>query len=251
MNGIIGHSGFVGSNINNQTKFDVRFNSKNISDIKGKSFELLVCCGISSIRWYANNSSEKDLESIQSLASSIVTAKINKLVVISTIGVYDTLNGVYEDYEINEKNCDSYGSNRLWFEKFANDNYDSYIIRLPALFGKNMKKNPIYDLIHNNYDYLPHPNSEYQYYPLENLWKDIEIALSNNINLLNICSEPIKFSRILSIFDIQQLKFQKIIKENVKSRYSYFWKSNTDYLYSRDETFKELHSYILRNIKKY
>jgi hypothetical protein len=46
MDALIGHSGFVGTNLHRQRPFDYLYNSKNIGDICGRSFELIVCAGI-------------------------------------------------------------------------------------------------------------------------------------------------------------------------------------------------------------
>lgn len=43
---LIGHTGFVGSNLNQQCEYSHCYNSKNIGDIKGEHFEEIVCAGI-------------------------------------------------------------------------------------------------------------------------------------------------------------------------------------------------------------
>ena len=44
--------------------------------------------------------------------------------------------------EINIDKLTTYGKNRLLLEQFVEKNYDNYlIVRLPALFGKGLKKN--------------------------------------------------------------------------------------------------------------
>lgn len=49
MNALIGHTGFVGSNLREQHEFDVFFNSRNIEEIKGGEFDLLVCAGVNAV----------------------------------------------------------------------------------------------------------------------------------------------------------------------------------------------------------
>ena len=65
MRAIIGHTGFVGSNIIEHMDFDYMFNTKNIQDITLHEYDLIVCTGISALKWYANQNAEEDLEKIK------------------------------------------------------------------------------------------------------------------------------------------------------------------------------------------
>ena len=72
-----------------------------------------------------------------------------KLVLISTIDVFRTPIGVDETSPIETEGLHPYGANRYLLEQWVRNNYpDALIVRLPALFGKNLKKNFIYDYIH-------------------------------------------------------------------------------------------------------
>ena len=51
---LIGYTGFVGSNLLRQRPFDACFNSSNIDQIAGRSFDLVVCCGARAEKWKAN-----------------------------------------------------------------------------------------------------------------------------------------------------------------------------------------------------
>ena len=53
-----------------------------------------------------------------------------------------------EDYISNVNNLHTYGKNRFLLEKWVEQNVKDYhIVRLPAIYGNNLKKNYIYDLI--------------------------------------------------------------------------------------------------------
>lgn len=145
---LIGYTGFVGSNIYHQMNFDDVYNSKNIKDIEGKSYDLCICAGIKAKKWYANAHPEEDYTDIFNLLNIIEKADIKRFVLISTIDVYTDAINVNEDTipEINESNA--YGLNRYKAEEWVKTHFNHYhIIRLPALFGKNLKKNFIYDLM--------------------------------------------------------------------------------------------------------
>ena len=72
-----------------------------------------------------------------------------KLVLISTIDIFKTPKGVDENSPVDTQNLHPYGYNRYLLEQWVREKYpDALIIRLPGLFGKNIKKNFIYDFIH-------------------------------------------------------------------------------------------------------
>ncbi|MEI0606111.1 hypothetical protein R4K48_03995 [Brachyspira pulli] len=144
---LIGYTGFVGSNILIKSDFEFKYNSKNINDIKNKKFDLLICSSIPADMQLANTNPEKDLSNIKELLNILSTVKAKKAVLISTIAVYPQ--PVIYDESSNDFISDSdYGKNRKIAEdEFANIFNNYYIIRLPALFGRNLKKNFIYDIM--------------------------------------------------------------------------------------------------------
>ena len=54
--GLVGYTGYVGTNLFRQKSFTFLYNSKNIDDIKGIDFYLLICSGAPGIKWIANKS---------------------------------------------------------------------------------------------------------------------------------------------------------------------------------------------------
>ena len=234
MNALIGHTGFVGSNISRQASFDECYNSKNIEQIRERSFDVIVCAGVSSLKWKANRHPNEDFLNIEQLIENMTKASFKKLILISTIAVYDN------------PADNAYGRNRLYLETFLSNKYDDVlIVRLPSLFGKGIKKNPIYDLLHKDYRFLPNPDSQFQYYCLDNLWKDITIAVENNIKYLNICSEPVVFSEVLNLFKTNiMILNEKTIYERMTSKHSAHWQRDDGYLYGKEETLKQMESFI-------
>ena len=230
MRALIGHTGFVGSNILRQTKFDKCYNSKNIESIAGKEFDVVVCAGVSSIKWKANQNPSGDFINIQRLMDNLSRATFNKFILISTIAVYNT------------PADNVYGRHRLYLETFVENKFkDCLIIRLPSIFGVGMKKNPIYDLLNKDYRFLPNPESKFQYYCLDNIWSDIEVGIKNNIKYLNICTEPIKFSTILEIFGLNMVVLNKsITQENMKTVHAKYWNKSGVYIYGKKEVLEDL-----------
>ena len=146
---LVGSTGFVGSNLAGQHQFSGMFCSRNISHAFGQNPDLLVYAGVPSEMFTANNYPYRDKEIIIAAEENISRIAPKKLVLISTVAVYPETSGVDEDTQIDASDLAAYGANRLALEKWAEANIpDCLIIRLPALFGENLRKNFIYDFIH-------------------------------------------------------------------------------------------------------
>lgn len=148
MNALVGYTGFVGSNIYQKCVFDAAYNSQNIEEAYGTNPDLLIYAGLRAEKYLANQAPEKDMELIIHAEENISKIAPRKLVLISTIDVFKTPKGVDENSQIDTENLHAYGYNRYMLEVWVREKYpDALIIRLPALFGKNIKKNFIYDYI--------------------------------------------------------------------------------------------------------
>lgn len=148
MKALVGYTGFVGSNLYAAGDFDAVYNSKNIEEAFGTEPDLLVYAGLRAEKYLANNAPEKDMELIYQAEENISKINPKKLVLVSTIDVFKVPNGVDEMTKIDTVELHPYGYDRYQLEVWVRENYpDALIIRLPGLFGKNIKKNFIYDYI--------------------------------------------------------------------------------------------------------
>ena len=148
MKSIVGYTGFVGLNLVQQTNFDDLFNSRNIADAYGTRPDLLVYAGVRAEKYLANNDPEKDYLAISDAISNIIKINPVFIVLISTIDVYKEPVSVDEDSEIDRDSLHPYGLHRYLLEDWVERNIDKHlIVRLPGLYGSNLKKNFIYDLI--------------------------------------------------------------------------------------------------------
>lgn len=148
MNILVGYTGFVGSNVYASGSFDKVFNSKNITEAYGLNPDLLIYSGLRAEKYLANNAPQKDYELILQAEDNITKINPKKLILISTIDVFKNPVDVNEDSIIDTNELHAYGLNRYKLEVWVRENYpDALIIRLPGLFGKNIKKNFIYDYI--------------------------------------------------------------------------------------------------------
>lgn len=156
---LVGHTGFVGSNIlegskacaseGDSPKISALYNSKNIEDAFGTKPDTLIFAGLRAEKFLANKDPQGDLSLIKQAEENICKIAPKKLVLISTIDVFKDPRNADEDSAIDTEDLCAYGYNRYLLENFVRENFpEALIIRLPGLFGKNIKKNFIYDLIH-------------------------------------------------------------------------------------------------------
>lgn len=246
---IVGYSGLVGSNLLQFYKFDNFYNSKNFHEAKNIEFDELFFCGIPAVKWYANKNPEEDTTIIDSIKSILKTMKIKKIILISTIDVYEyTDSENNEDYDCDFCNNHTYGSNRYLFEIFIKNTFDDFhIIRLPGLFGKGLKKNIIYDLINNNNIESISKDSIFQWYDLNWLKNDIDIILKNNIQICNLFTEPITSFEIIKLFNypIENFKNNSKIVYNIKTKYSNLFLSNKNgYIRDKESVLHNLKIFI-------
>ena len=248
MKGLIGYTGFVGGNIYSQGNFDKVYNSKNICEIRNQEFDLLICAGISAVKWKANKNPQDDLNEINKLLEDIKDVKVKKFILISTVDVYKEPNGVDENTLIDKSDLEPYGLNRLYVEEYVKQHFDDYlIIRLPGLFGAGLKKNFIYDMIHNNCLELTHYKSVFQFYDLANIWADINIALKNNIKILNITAQPVSVEAIAKEcfgVDFRNDNGKEPVYYNMMSIYDDVYGGRDGYLYSEEQVYEGLKKYL-------
>lgn len=148
MKALVGYTGFVGSNLAAGCKFDGLYNSKNIKDAYGTNPDVLYYSGVPAAKFIANKFPDMDMAIMRGAVENIRKINPKKLVLISTVDVYKAPNGKDEDAVMDTEGLEAYGKNRLWLEGQVREICpDCHIVRLPGLYGKNIKKNFIYDFI--------------------------------------------------------------------------------------------------------
>ena len=198
---LIGHTGFVGSNLLRQQAFDHLYNSASIGEIDGRHFADVVCAGVSAVKWWANQNPAEDLERIRGLIAHLDTITADNFTLISTVDVYGHPIGVSEADQPALEGLHAYGSNRAMLERWVSDRFaDHQIVRLPALFGAGLKKNAIYDLMHDNRIQVINGASSFQWYPLDRLGGDLELARDRHLGVVNLATEPVSMEEIRARF---------------------------------------------------
>ena len=145
---LVGYRDFIGSNLADEYNFSELYDSENIEEAYDTNPDLLVYSDVPSSKTLADKFPQKDFEAVEKVMNSIKKINPKKTILISTIDVYDNPSGVYEISKIDTDKLSAYGKNRYMLEKFVEENYKNHlIVRLPEPFGKNLKKNFIYDYL--------------------------------------------------------------------------------------------------------
>lgn len=231
MNCLFGNSGLVGSNIADQMMMGHHFkgrdyfgkliNTKNSDQFVGE-FDTVVFCGARAEKWKANKNPQEDATHINELITKLKQIKCKKIYLISTIDVYDkTIPRQNEDNHAYTN--ETYGSNRRLLEKYCLDNFNCTVVRLPALFGKNLKKNFLFDVLNGNSLEAFNPDSKFQWYNLKSISRDIFYTSENKGKIINYFSENISIRELLNAINredlIPQLKGAIKVDYNFCSKY--------------------------------
>lgn len=246
---LIGHTGFVGSNLAAQARFDETYNSRDIDRIAGRAFDLVVCAGVYAVKWKANQEPEADRAALERLVGPLRSVEAKRFVLISTVDVYPRPRGVDEDTIIDPAAASPYGRHRFELESFVRDRFrDSTVLRLPGLFGPGLKKNVIFDLLHDHRVDQIHPEGVFQYYGLRHLWGDLQKALERRLPLLNLACEPLPTRELsLRVFGRELPASASPAPEgyDLRSKHAPLWGgAPSGYLYSKEQVLRELAGFV-------
>jgi hypothetical protein len=131
------------------------------------------------------------------LIACLDSIECDNFVLISTVDVFKTPVGVDENTPIDVQDLHAYGLNRYRLEQFVAQKFSRHVIvRLPGLIGPGLRKNIIFDFLNDNNVTKIESRSVFQFYPMVNLWFDINKALENNISLVHLTAEPVSVAQI-------------------------------------------------------
>ncbi|MCU1716337.1 pyridine nucleotide transhydrogenase [Pseudomonas sp. 5P_3.1_Bac2] len=194
---LIGYSGYVGGTLLKQEKFTSLYRSTNIGDIDDQSFDTVVCAGAPAQKWIANREPEADRQKIEKLIAHLKTIQCKTFILISTVDVFKSPIGVDEDTPVDESGLHAYGLHRRLLETFIEEHFPNHlIVRLPGLVGPGLRKNVIFDFLNDNNLQAIDSRGVFQFYPMVNLWYDIQTALKAGLKLVHLTAEPVSVENI-------------------------------------------------------
>lgn len=247
MDALIGYSGFVGSTLLKQRHFDSLYRSTNIDEISGKVFDTVVCAGAPAQKWLANKDPVDDFQKIEALIDKLKTVTCRKFILISTVDVFKHPVNVDESTPVETDGLHAYGLHRYYLEQFVREHFpDVLIVRLPGLVGPGLKKNIIYDFLHKNNIAQIESRGVFQFYPMINLWYDIEIALQHKLSLLHLTSAPVSVADVAKLgfgFEFTNHIQDKPGNYSMKSLHSRLFTREGDYQYNSRESLMAIRAY--------
>lgn len=246
-NALIGFSGFVGSTLLKQTTFDALYRSTNIADIENNTFDTVVCAGAPAQKWLANKEPESDRQKIDGLIAHLKTINCKTFILISTVDVFKKPIGVNESSPIDTDGLHAYGLNRHHLELFVEQHFERFlIVRLPGLVGPGLRKNIIFDFLNNNNLQSIDSRGIFQFYPMINLWFDIQTALKAGLKLIHLTGAPLRVADVaLQGFGVnfdQQLE-GKAARYDMQTQYAAILGGQGLYQYSVRETIQAIRAY--------
>lgn len=247
-NTLIGFSGFVGSTLLKQSSFDELYRSANIGEIEGRSFDTVVCAGAPAQKWIANREPEADLKKIEGLIARLKSVQCKIFILISTVDVFKNAIGVDENTPVDETGLHAYGLNRRLLEKFVESHFPNHlIVRLPGLVGPGLRKNVIFDFLNHNNLHTIESRGVFQFYPMVNLWYDIQVALNAGLRVIHLTAAPISVANVSRHgfgrpFD-QELAGSPMIYD-MQTRHSKLFGAEGAYQYSARETIQAIRAYV-------
>jgi dTDP-4-dehydrorhamnose reductase len=194
---LIGYSGFVGSLLLRQTDFAGRFRSTNIGEVGDTYWDTVICAAAPAAKWIANRNPEADRANIDALIGNLDRVQCRRFILISTVDVFGSPIGVDESSPVEEDGLHAYGLNRRLLEKFVERRFENHlIVRLPGLVGPGLRKNVIFDLLNENNLHMIDSRGVFQFYPMINLWYDLQIALESGLKLVHLTAEPVSVAEV-------------------------------------------------------
>jgi nucleoside-diphosphate-sugar epimerase len=244
---LIGHSGFVGTTLLKQCAFDARYRSTDIDDIRGRSFELVVCAAAPAQKWIANREPEQDLRNIERLMDVLSRVSCGRFVLISTVDVFGAPSAVTEASPVEEAGLHPYGLHRRLLEKFVAERFREHlVVRLPGLVGPGLRKNVIFDFLNENNLAAVESRNQFQFYPTVNLWHDVDVALRAGLQLVHLTAAPI------SVADVAEQGFGRpfrqelerpLVDYDMRSQHAELYGASGAYQYTRRETLLAIRAY--------
>ena len=144
---LVGSTGFVGGNLMAAHTFAAACHSTDIAAQYGTAPDLCVYAGVPAAMFLANADPEADLAVMAAARENLRKIAPQKLVLISSIAVYADSRGKDESDAPDSADLPAYGRNRLQLERWVREDFPSaLIVRLPALYGKGLRKNFLFDL---------------------------------------------------------------------------------------------------------
>ncbi len=248
--GLLGYTGFVGGYLCEIFPEAILYNSSNIEDISGSSFDLLLIAAMPAEKWKANKFPDQDKDNLERLKAVLAEVSATSVLLISTVDVFETPTNVLETDLPACSEAQAYGTNRRNFEVFIQTKFpQSWIVRLPGLVGRGLKKNVIYDIKHGKSTAGVPINSAFQFYPMSRLKQDLDIVLQLKPGYFHFAVEPVSMLELCKEFDLDPESLappsSMAPSYDFKTEHAEAWGKSGNYLVSKQESLQAIERYLV------
>lgn len=215
-------NGLIGKRLQQFVNATHVFNSFQLFDLHLEQYDTIYVAAPSGNRIWASQNPHTDQASTGLLIRNLLVAKCRRIVLIST-----------GDTQVRPDT--GYGKNRLELENAIRGRFENhYIIRLPGLIGNDITKNILYDIKYKT-EWADKINGsiKQQWYPLDDLEKDISAILEGSKRIVNLGSEPILNKDIVDQFSNGTTVDQTAVEYDLKP-----------YKYTKEEIFDQISLYL-------
>jgi nucleoside-diphosphate-sugar epimerase len=116
---------------------------------------------------------------------------------VSTVDVFADSRGVDETTSPDTAQEQAYGRHRALLEEFVRERFDDVlVVRLPGMYGPGLKKNLVFDLVHQPEARFAHQDSSFQFYDVRDLWGHVLLARDAGLSVVNLATEPVTSARV-------------------------------------------------------
>lgn len=213
----MGSTGFVGENLRYNHEFEALCHSTDIDSFYDCRPNICIYAGVPAAMYLANSDPGKDLNIMRTARENIRRIRPDKLVLISTVAVYSHPKDVDERTLMIDDELSVYGKNRLQLEQWVREDYpEALIVRLPALYGKGLKKNFLYDL----HTIVPSMLNHQKYSMLKMQSIFVKEGYSLNVNGFYSLREDANINELKQFFKLND--FNALSFTDSRSRYQFY-----------------------------
>ncbi len=250
---LIGHTGFVGSNLERVLSFSHKYNSKNIEDMAGAQFDEVWCAGTSAVKWVANQAPDQDWDGVSRLMGVLREVRADRFILISTVDVFATPIGVDENSPVETEDLHPYGLHRYRVEEFVRSQFrDAFIFRLPNIYGPGFRKNVLYDLMHRHRVEFIDSEMRLQFYEVSRLHSDVRLVVDAGIPLVHLANEPIRVGdiaeRVLGYRDFSNPLSESPPKYDMQTVHGALFGSEGRYILSAEDCMREIERFVQASV---
>lgn len=245
---LFGHTGLVGSTLLRQHAFAATYRSNTIQESRGRRFDTAVCAAAPAQKWLANRNPAADEATILRLIDHLAAIECGTFVLISTVDVFQLPQGVDEESAVDEGQLAPYGKHRRLLERAVMELFSKVIIvRLPGLVGPGLKKNVIFDFHNGHNTSAIDSRGVFQFYPLVNLWPDIQSALRAGLSCVHLTAEPLDVATVAAQgfgCDFNNHVLDVPPKYDFQTRYAGLFGRDGRYTYAARESILAIRAYV-------